>query len=99
MLRCVCGAEVRDVNDLLLSNEQPTVIKARCKNSFCKLAEVFRIVISNKTAEVRFSVMFGDYNVLTMGSDALEKKLEELARNVVEKVFGGKDLKTSIKYR
>ncbi len=99
MLRCVCGAEVKDVDELLLSHEQPFIVKARCRNSFCKLAEVFRIVVSDKAAEVRFSAMFSDYNILTMGSDVLEKRLDELARNVIKKIIGGKGLKTRIKYR
>ncbi|MCS7133223.1 MAG: hypothetical protein NZ921_00270 [Candidatus Caldarchaeum sp.] len=48
---------------------------------------------------MKFSPMFSDYNLLFMGRDTLEKKLEKLGREVAELFHGGKGLKTRIRYR
>ncbi|MEM2236896.1 MAG: hypothetical protein QXR26_01305 [Candidatus Caldarchaeum sp.] len=99
MLTCVCGNEIRDVDDLEFSHVADGVVKARCKNRFCKLEEVLEMFVSDKKAEVRFSAMFSDYNLLTMGSDVLEKRLKDFGNRIVERVAGGKGLKTRVSYR
>ncbi|MEM1937473.1 MAG: hypothetical protein QXX49_05910 [Candidatus Caldarchaeum sp.] len=97
-LRCVCGAEVENVDDLTFVKDGEGVVKARCRNEFCRLEEVFSLKLSDKRAEIRFSKMFSTYNLLFMGSDLLEKRLELLSRRVLEVVTHGKSLKTRITY-
>ncbi|MEM1943615.1 MAG: hypothetical protein QXO30_00315 [Candidatus Caldarchaeum sp.] len=97
-LRCVCGAEVENVDDLTFAKDGDGVVKARCRNEFCRLGEVLSIKLSDNRAEVRFSAMFSTYNLLFMGSDLLEKRLELLSRRVLEAMIPRKSLKTRITY-
>ncbi|MEM4353189.1 MAG: hypothetical protein QW470_00360 [Candidatus Caldarchaeum sp.] len=99
MLRCVCGNEIKEADDLEFSNVADGVFKARCKNRFCRLEEVLEIFLTDKKAEVRFSAMFSDYNLLTMGSDVLEKRLKDFGNRIVERVAGRKGLKTRVTHR
>lgn len=82
--------------DLLFVKDVGGDLRARCKNSFCRLEELFAVVLSDKMAEVRFSPMFSSFNLLFMGSDALEERLEKLVEQVVGFLSGGKTLKTRI---
>ncbi|MEM1946321.1 MAG: hypothetical protein QXH12_01175 [Candidatus Caldarchaeum sp.] len=99
MLRCVCGTEINYVDDLEFSQSSNGVVRARCRNRFCRLEEVVEVVMRDKAAEVKFSCMFSDYNLLFMGSDMLEKSLKDFGSKMVRMLSGGKSLKTRVTTR
>ena len=97
LLRCVCGAAVEGLDDLRVADEVDGLIRLRCRNSYCELEEVCAVSVSEGVADVRFSRMFSEFNLLFMGRDELTKKLRRLGVKVVKGLFGGKSIKTRIK--
>ncbi|MDJ0272720.1 MAG: hypothetical protein QXN23_06365 [Candidatus Caldarchaeum sp.] len=97
LLRCVCGAVVEGLDDLRVADEANGLIRLRCGNGYCELEEVCTVSVSGENADVRFSRMFSEYNLLFMGRDELTKKLRRLGVKVVKDLFGGKSIKTRIK--
>lgn len=97
MLRCVCGAAVEGLEDLRVVDEPGGLVRLRCRSGYCELKEVCTISVSGENADVMFSRMFSEFNLLFMGRDELEKELRVLGAKVVNGLFGEKSIKTRVK--
>lgn len=84
-LRCICGAEIRGVEDLFFWAGDG-LLQARCRKPHCRLAKTLTVERVKDRAVIRFSKMFTDYNMLFMGRDLLEKSLEELGRRIARQL-------------
>ena len=74
ILRCICGAEIRGVEDLFFWAGDG-LLQTRCRKPNCRLAKTLTVERVKDRAVIRFSKMFTDYNMLFMGRDLLEKSL------------------------
>ncbi|MCX8202137.1 MAG: hypothetical protein N3H84_08580 [Candidatus Caldarchaeum sp.] len=98
VVRCVCGSVVNEMHNLRLSKSNDVDV-FRCANEFCGLEKIIEVSISRKGAELKFSPMFSDYNLLFMGRDALEESLKKLGERALENLGVGKGLKRRIRFR
>jgi len=83
------------VDDLRFDKLSDGVFKARCRNDYCGLEEILSITARRGKAEIMFSAMFSDFNLLFLGSDILEEVLKSFGEKVVEAVLG-KGFKTRV---
>ncbi|MEM0440829.1 MAG: hypothetical protein QXF45_04675 [Candidatus Caldarchaeum sp.] len=98
-VKCVCGRVVDDVNDIRLLEVSDSVKVYGCNNGFCVLDKLLEIRSYEDMVELRFLPMFSDYNLLMMGRDAMEKRLQSLGKKLLTRLLGGKALKTRIMIR
>ncbi|MEM4495571.1 MAG: hypothetical protein QXE96_07250 [Candidatus Caldarchaeum sp.] len=85
------------MEDLKVADELGGLVRLRCRSGYCELKEVCTVSVSGENADVRFSRMFSEFNLLFMGRDELKKELRALGVKVVKGLFGGKSIKTRVK--
>jgi len=91
-LQCICGWPIRGAHDLRRAGVEAGKTILRCGNNLCLLEELCRVSYEGGRYMVGFSPMFSDWNLIMMGRDRLERKLERLGRMIVE-TFGGGEKK------